>query len=239
MQLLAQRLDRRDEPHDLRGAVAELLLVGDDPGDLQRELEPLGSAPASSPGPCWASGAGRTCCPPRRSGSGRRNTPGSRPPASPRGRKRPPSRDSSSRCNRLVWDVAVHSCPYCRRRRIARKLGSPPRRASNSPRTEALPMTTIDREPPVASPPLADGQRLDRATFHERYAAMPPEFRAELIGGVVHVMTSPLRRRHGAASAIGRASGSACIAPEPRASRSSTTPRPSWTMRRSRNPTSR
>ncbi|MBV8078512.1 MAG: Uma2 family endonuclease [Planctomycetaceae bacterium] len=62
-------------------------------------------------------------------------------------------------------------------------------------------MTTIDREPPVASPPLSDGQRLDRATFHERYEAMPPEFRAELIGGVVHVMTSPLRRRHGAVSA--------------------------------------
>ena len=49
----------------------------------------------------------------------------------------------------------------------------------------------------VAVPPLAAGDRLDAATFHERYDAMPPSTRAELIGGVVH-MPSPLHRDHGA-----------------------------------------
>src|SRR3954468_16610893 len=54
-------------------------------------------------------------------------------------------------------------------------------------------MSTIDRP---KSPPLEAGQRLDRATFHARYEAMPPDTRAELIGGVVY-MPSPLRVRHG------------------------------------------
>ena len=57
-------------------------------------------------------------------------------------------------------------------------------------------MSTIDRERSRVIPPLVDGQRLDRRTFHERYEAMPPETRAELIGGVV-VMMSPLGREHG------------------------------------------
>jgi len=56
-------------------------------------------------------------------------------------------------------------------------------------------MSTIDRDRTVTIPPLVDGERLDRATFHERYEAMPPETRAELIGGVV-VMSSPVRRGH-------------------------------------------
>jgi Uma2 family endonuclease len=56
-------------------------------------------------------------------------------------------------------------------------------------------MSTIDRETKTALPPLVDGERLDRATFHERYEAMPPETRAELIGGVV-VMGSPVGARH-------------------------------------------
>jgi hypothetical protein len=56
-------------------------------------------------------------------------------------------------------------------------------------------MSTIDRETRAALPPLVDGERLDRATFHERYEAMPPETRAELIGGVV-VMRSPVGVRH-------------------------------------------
>jgi Uma2 family endonuclease len=42
---------------------------------------------------------------------------------------------------------------------------------------------------------LEAGQRLDQATFHERYEAMPPGIRAELIGGVVH-MASPVGKRH-------------------------------------------
>ena len=59
-------------------------------------------------------------------------------------------------------------------------------------------MSTIDRAKPAtaALPPLEAGQRLDRATFHERYEAMPPETRAELIGGVVY-MPSPLSPDHG------------------------------------------
>src|SRR3954470_8810698 len=56
-----------------------------------------------------------------------------------------------------------------------------------------MPMSTIDRP---QSPPLEAGQRLDRSTFHERYEAMPPNTRAELIGGVVY-MPSPLGLNHG------------------------------------------
>ncbi len=62
-------------------------------------------------------------------------------------------------------------------------------------------MTTFHRDPPVASPPLVNGQRLDRATFHERYEGMPPGTRAELIGGVVQ-MPSPLRGDHGKVSRL-------------------------------------
>ena len=56
-------------------------------------------------------------------------------------------------------------------------------------------MSTIDRSAPVSLPPLVAGQRLDRVTFHERYERMPPNTRAELIGGVVH-MPSPLSYDH-------------------------------------------
>ena len=48
-------------------------------------------------------------------------------------------------------------------------------------------------------PPLVEGQRLDQPTFHERYEAMPPGTRAELIDGVVF-MPSPAGIEHGAAS---------------------------------------
>ena len=43
--------------------------------------------------------------------------------------------------------------------------------------------------------PLIAGQHLARLEFHERYLAMPPRFRAELIGGYV-VMPSPVGDRH-------------------------------------------
>ena len=56
-------------------------------------------------------------------------------------------------------------------------------------------MSTMTRPEPVTVPPLIAGERLDRATFHERYEAMPPQTRAELIGGVVH-MPSPLSPDH-------------------------------------------
>jgi Uma2 family endonuclease len=45
-------------------------------------------------------------------------------------------------------------------------------------------------------PPLYNGDRLDQPTFHARYEAMPEDFRAELIGGIVYV-PSPLKRPHG------------------------------------------
>jgi Uma2 family endonuclease len=57
-------------------------------------------------------------------------------------------------------------------------------------------MSTIERPDRRVLPPLEAGQRLDQRTFHERYEAMPPRTRAELIGGVVH-MPSPLRDGHG------------------------------------------
>ncbi len=57
--------------------------------------------------------------------------------------------------------------------------------------------TTLPPHPPEGIPPLRDGERLDQKTFHERYEAMPPTTRAELIGGVVH-MPSPLKNPHGA-----------------------------------------
>jgi Uma2 family endonuclease len=54
---------------------------------------------------------------------------------------------------------------------------SAPRTASSMPRLEA-------------------GDHLDQASFHERYEAMPPDFRAELIGGMV-LVPSPLSSEHG------------------------------------------
>lgn len=49
--------------------------------------------------------------------------------------------------------------------------------------------------------PLEAGDHLDQATFHERYKAMPSEFRAELIGGIV-IVPSPLSPEHGAYHAL-------------------------------------
>jgi Uma2 family endonuclease len=45
-------------------------------------------------------------------------------------------------------------------------------------------------------PLMEAGDHLDQATFHEHYKAMPPAFRAELIGGVV-IVPSPLSSGHG------------------------------------------
>jgi Uma2 family endonuclease len=56
------------------------------------------------------------------------------------------------------------------------------------------PVSRTDDHEPI--PPLEPGDNLDQETFHERYEAMPPEVRAELIGGIVH-MPSPLKPRHG------------------------------------------
>jgi hypothetical protein len=57
-------------------------------------------------------------------------------------------------------------------------------------------MSTVQRPERKTLPPLENGQHLDQPTFHERYEAMPPESRAELVGGVVY-MPSPMRFDHG------------------------------------------
>jgi Uma2 family endonuclease len=57
-------------------------------------------------------------------------------------------------------------------------------------------MSTVDR-PGLA--PLIAGQRLSQAAFHEAYEAMPENFWAELVGGVVYV-SSPVKDRHGIVS---------------------------------------
>jgi Uma2 family endonuclease len=57
-------------------------------------------------------------------------------------------------------------------------------------------VSTIKRPDPRVLPPLEAGQRLDQRTFHERYEAMPPNTRAELVGGVV-CMPSPPSDDHG------------------------------------------
>ncbi|MGZ3415757.1 MAG: Uma2 family endonuclease, partial [Isosphaeraceae bacterium] len=61
-------------------------------------------------------------------------------------------------------------------------------------------MSTIERSACTATlTSLVEGQRLDQATFHERYEQMPPGTRAELINGVVH-MPSPVGPEHGRAT---------------------------------------
>jgi Uma2 family endonuclease len=55
------------------------------------------------------------------------------------------------------------------------------------------------RRPPEIPPPLVHGQRLNQAEFHRRYEAMPPQTRAELVGGVVY-MPSPLSNDHAESS---------------------------------------
>jgi Uma2 family endonuclease len=61
-------------------------------------------------------------------------------------------------------------------------------------------MSTTSRPvAPSAAPPLVAGRRLDQATFHALYEAMPPGTRAELIGGVVY-MASPASFDHFKAS---------------------------------------
>jgi hypothetical protein len=52
--------------------------------------------------------------------------------------------------------------------------------------------------PETFVPPLENGDRLTRAEFERRYAAMPEHVRAELVEGVV-IMASPVRHTmHGA-----------------------------------------
>lgn len=59
-------------------------------------------------------------------------------------------------------------------------------------------MTTLLKSSPVVTEPvvLENGDRMSREEFHRAYERTPKHFKAELIGGVVHV-PSPLRRLHG------------------------------------------
>ena len=71
-------------------------------------------------------------------------------------------------------------------------------------------MSTVDKsrkptEPSITDedgfPWLENGEEMDQKTFHERYLRTPEGFKAELIGGVVYVMASPSRNRHGRSDA--------------------------------------
>ena len=59
-----------------------------------------------------------------------------------------------------------------------------------------LAASTPDRNGALV-PLLENGDRITQEEFHRRYELSPLHFKAELIGGVVHV-PSPMRRRHGA-----------------------------------------
>ena len=60
-------------------------------------------------------------------------------------------------------------------------------------------MSTLERPTNAGLPSLVNGQRIDQATFHARYEAMPRGTRAELINGVVF-MPSPVGPLHGRAT---------------------------------------
>jgi Uma2 family endonuclease len=68
---------------------------------------------------------------------------------------------------------------------------------ASTPNLPEVPAATPELNGPAARPlpPLRAGERLDQKTFHERYEAMPPDVRAELIGGIVY-MPSPESRHH-------------------------------------------
>lgn len=55
---------------------------------------------------------------------------------------------------------------------------------------------TTQTDPATAVQLPRDGERLDREMFHERYRHAPPGFKAELIGGVVHVAAA-MKTPHG------------------------------------------
>ncbi len=62
--------------------------------------------------------------------------------------------------------------------------------------------TTIRTIPPsrpggdTSIPPLQNGDRLSRAEFERRYAAMPQSQKAELIEGIVYLMSPPISDTH-------------------------------------------
>jgi Uma2 family endonuclease len=76
-------------------------------------------------------------------------------------------------------------------------------------------MTTVEKQSPGITikigpsffdedgfPWLENGERMNARMFLERYEKMPPGWRAELIGGIVYLMPSPLQVRHGRSSPL-------------------------------------
>lgn len=51
-------------------------------------------------------------------------------------------------------------------------------------------------------PPLENGARLSRPEFHRRYENSPHIRRAELVEGIVYIMSSPVSVKHGSAHAL-------------------------------------
>src|SRR5688500_5055628 len=70
-------------------------------------------------------------------------------------------------------------------------------RQENSAMSRNLLFTPATGDAPIAKlPPLMNGDCLDQPTFHARYEAMPENFRAALIEGVV-IVSSPRSTPHG------------------------------------------
>jgi Uma2 family endonuclease len=62
-------------------------------------------------------------------------------------------------------------------------------------------VSRVGKRPPPFIPPFENGERMDQKTFHELYLQTPPGFRAELIGGIVHV-ASPVSGFHSIPNSI-------------------------------------
>ena len=80
----------------------------------------------------------------------------------------------------------------------AKPSGPKGKRVKGRPISTLITSRLMARRGPNADgvPALNPGDHLDRKTFHERYEAMPEDFRAELIGGLV-IVPSPASLRHG------------------------------------------
>jgi Uma2 family endonuclease len=76
--------------------------------------------------------------------------------------------------------------------RPTQSLPRHPDRAMDLPMSTVIEQTTASL---TGLAPLRNGDQLDQRAFHERYAAMPEDFRAELIGGTVFV-PSPVSKLH-------------------------------------------
>lgn len=62
-------------------------------------------------------------------------------------------------------------------------------------------VSRVTKAPPRFVPPFENGERMDQKTFHALYLQTPPGFKAELIGGVVH-MASPVSGFHSVPNSV-------------------------------------